>query len=75
MYITREYNYNIAFRNSIKEAELKERVDEYLNLLINVISEKEFITDYVQFYPIELDLIVFSQICPDLYPFLNIEAL
>ncbi|XP_017759307.1 PREDICTED: activating signal cointegrator 1 complex subunit 2 [Eufriesea mexicana] len=51
--------------NSIKEAELKERVDEYLNLLINVISEKEFITDYVQFYPIELDLIVFSQICPD----------
>ncbi|XP_050591798.1 activating signal cointegrator 1 complex subunit 2 [Bombus affinis] len=51
--------------NMIKEAEVKERVDEYLNLLTLAISEKEFITDYDQFYPVKLDLTILSNICPD----------
>ncbi|XP_043524860.1 activating signal cointegrator 1 complex subunit 2 [Frieseomelitta varia] len=51
--------------NTIKEAEVKERVDEYFNLLSNAISEKEFITDYDQFYPVKSDLTVLSNICPD----------
>lgn len=49
----------------IEEAEVKERVDEYLNLLTLAISEKEFITDYDQFYPVKLDLTILSNICPD----------
>lgn len=59
-------------RNTIKEAEVKERVDEYFNLLSNAISEKEFITDYDQFYPVKSDLTVLSNICPDEYPFFNV---
>lgn len=62
-------------RNVIKEAEVKERVDEYLNLLTLAISEKEFITDYDQFYPVKLDLTILSNICPDAYPFVNVVLL
>ncbi|KAK9307142.1 hypothetical protein QLX08_002463 [Tetragonisca angustula] len=51
--------------NTIKDAEVKEQVDEYFNLLSNAISEKEFITDYDQFYPVKSDLTVLSNICPD----------
>lgn len=62
-------------RSTIKEAEVKERVDEYLNLLTLAISEKEFITDYDQFYPVKLDLTILSNICPDAYPFVNVVLL
>lgn len=62
-------------RSTIKEAEVKERVDEYLNLLTLAISEKEFITDYDQFYPVKLDLLILSNFCPDAYPFVNVVLL
>lgn len=44
-------------------------MDEYLDLLSSVISEKEFVTDYDQFYPIKSDLYILSTLCPDPYPF------
>ncbi|KAK2577513.1 hypothetical protein KPH14_003608 [Odynerus spinipes] len=46
--------------------EIKEQVDDYLNFLSNAISEKEFITDYHQFYPVGSDLEELSKICPEL---------
>lgn len=61
----------IILRNAIEEAEIKKNVDEYLHLLTNAISEKEFITDYVQFYPVETDLNILSNMCPEVYPFIN----
>lgn len=51
--------------NTIKEEEIKKQVDEYLDLLSSVISEKEFVTDYDQFYPIKSDLYILSTLCPD----------
>lgn len=50
----------------LTEEEIKERVDDYLNYLSNAISEKEFITDYHQFYPVGSDLEELSKICPEL---------
>lgn len=44
-------------------------MDEYLDLLSSVISEKEFVTDYDQFYPIKFDLNILSALCSDPYPF------
>ncbi|XP_014616830.1 PREDICTED: activating signal cointegrator 1 complex subunit 2 [Polistes canadensis] len=52
--------------DTLTEDEIKDRVDDYLNLLSNAISEKEFITDYHQFYPVGLDLEELSKICPEL---------
>ncbi|XP_076184054.1 activating signal cointegrator 1 complex subunit 2 [Ptiloglossa arizonensis] len=47
------------------EAEIKECVEEYLTFLTSAISEKEFITDYDQFYPVKSDLKILSNICPE----------
>lgn len=51
--------------------EIKDRVEEYLHSLDSVISEKEFITDYDAFYPVQHDLEVLSNMCPEVYPFLT----
>ncbi|KAI4498078.1 hypothetical protein M0802_006902 [Mischocyttarus mexicanus] len=50
----------------LTEDEIKDRVEDYLNLLSNAITEKEFITDYHQFYPVGSDLEELSKICPEL---------
>jgi len=42
-----------------------------LNLLMNAISEKEFIVDYHQFYSIDADLKIMTKLCPEVYPFLK----
>ncbi|XP_031833003.2 activating signal cointegrator 1 complex subunit 2 [Nomia melanderi] len=52
--------------NTISEADVKEQVEEYFTFLTYAISEKEFITDYDQFYPVESDLKVLSTIYPEL---------
>ncbi|CAK9834010.1 Activating signal cointegrator 1 complex subunit 2 [Anthophora retusa] len=52
--------------STIKEAEIKKRVDEYFNLLTIAIAEKEFITDYDQFYPVETDMKILLNICPEI---------
>lgn len=36
---------------------------------MNAISEKEFIMDYHNFYPIDHDLKIISKLHPDMYPF------
>jgi len=36
---------------------------------MNAISEKEFIIDYHQFYPIDDDLEIMTKSCPEVYPF------
>nr|XP_034180184.1 activating signal cointegrator 1 complex subunit 2 [Osmia lignaria] len=51
--------------NTISEAEIKERMDDYINLLANASSEKEFITDYDRFYPVQRDLMMLLNICPE----------
>ncbi|KAG7210834.1 hypothetical protein KM043_012319 [Ampulex compressa] len=51
--------------HAIEDSEVKERVDKYLAFLSNIVSEKEFITDYNQFYPINEDLQLLSTLCPD----------
>lgn len=53
------------------ESEIRNCIDEYLNLLMNAISEKEFIIDYHEFYPINVDLETVSTLCPEMYPFLR----
>ncbi|XP_076240078.1 activating signal cointegrator 1 complex subunit 2 isoform X2 [Calliopsis andreniformis] len=47
---------------TLSESEIKEKVEEYLTFLTNVIGEKEFITDYDQFYPVQSDLDLLSDI-------------
>ncbi|XP_051174553.1 activating signal cointegrator 1 complex subunit 2 [Leptopilina boulardi] len=47
------------------EIDMKKRVENYLDHVTNAISEKEFITDYHRFYPIDVDLEILSQICPE----------
>lgn len=56
-------------RTTLEETEIKEHINNYLILLTNAVSEKEFITDYNQFYPIQSDLEVLSMIFPEMYPF------
>ncbi|XP_011866691.1 PREDICTED: activating signal cointegrator 1 complex subunit 2-like isoform X2 [Vollenhovia emeryi] len=51
--------------NTITEGEIRNCIDEYLNTLMNAISEKEFIIDYHQFYPIDADLEHITKLCPD----------
>lgn len=53
------------------ESEIRNCIDEYLNLLMNAMSEKEFIIDYHEFYPINVDLATISILCPEMYPFLR----
>lgn len=36
---------------------------------MNAISEKEFIIDYHQFYPIDVDLEIITKLYPEMYPF------
>jgi len=61
----------IFFRNTITESEVRNYIDEYLNLLMNAMTEKEFIIDYHEFYPINVDLANVSTLCPEMYPFLK----
>lgn len=65
------YKFLCIFRNTIVESELRKYVDEYLNTLINAISEKEFIIDYHRLYPIKPDLENLCKLCPEVYPFLK----
>ncbi|XP_017890260.1 activating signal cointegrator 1 complex subunit 2 isoform X2 [Ceratina calcarata] len=51
---------------TIEETAIKKEIDDYLNLLSNAISEKEFITDYDQFYPVKTDLNTISNLCPEI---------
>ncbi|KZC08641.1 Activating signal cointegrator 1 complex subunit 2 [Dufourea novaeangliae] len=51
--------------NTVSEGEVKEQVEKYLIFLTNAISEKEFITDYDQFYPVTSDLETLTSICPE----------
>ncbi|XP_076642358.1 activating signal cointegrator 1 complex subunit 2 isoform X2 [Halictus rubicundus] len=48
--------------NAISEADIKEQVEEYFTFLMYAILEKEFITDYNQFYPVEEDLNILATI-------------
>ncbi|XP_032673044.1 activating signal cointegrator 1 complex subunit 2-like isoform X2 [Odontomachus brunneus] len=57
--------------NAITEDEVKNCIDQYLNSLMNTISEKEFIMDYHNFYPIDHDLKVVSKLYPDINYILN----
>ncbi|XP_072749358.1 activating signal cointegrator 1 complex subunit 2 [Anoplolepis gracilipes] len=52
--------------NTIMESEVRNCVDEYVNLLMNAMSEKEFIIDYHNFYPINMDLEIVSTLCPEI---------
>lgn len=56
------------FRN-VTDGEIRNCIDEYLDSLTNAISEKEFIIDYHQFYPVNLDLEAISKLYPEMYPF------
>ncbi|XP_012139377.1 activating signal cointegrator 1 complex subunit 2 isoform X2 [Megachile rotundata] len=51
--------------NTITETEVHKRVDDYCILLNDAISEKEFITDYDRFYPVQVDLETLSTIYPE----------
>jgi len=42
-----------------------------LDSLISAISEKEFIIDYHQFYPVDADLQIITKLYPEMYPFLK----
>ncbi|KAL0102701.1 hypothetical protein PUN28_018189 [Cardiocondyla obscurior] len=52
--------------NTISENEIRNCIDEYFNSLINAISEKEFIIDYHQFYPIDNDLQTVARLYPEI---------
>ncbi|XP_011252565.2 activating signal cointegrator 1 complex subunit 2 isoform X1 [Camponotus floridanus] len=52
--------------NTITESEVRNYIDEYLNLLMNAMTEKEFIIDYHEFYPINVDLANLSTLCPEI---------
>lgn len=52
--------------NTIADSEIRDYVDEYLDLLTNAVSEKEFVMDYHQFFSINTDLEVISKLYPEI---------
>ncbi|XP_018347696.1 PREDICTED: activating signal cointegrator 1 complex subunit 2 isoform X1 [Trachymyrmex septentrionalis] len=52
--------------NTITENEIRNCIDKYLDSLINAISEKEFIMDYHQFYPVDADLQIMAKLYPEI---------
>ncbi|EGI59668.1 Activating signal cointegrator 1 complex subunit 2 [Acromyrmex echinatior] len=52
--------------NTITENEIRNCVDKYLDSLMNAISEKEFIIDYHQFYPVDTDLQIMAKLYPEI---------
>lgn len=51
------------------EDEVKNCIDQYIDSLMIAISEREFITDYHKFYPVDHDLKVISKLYSGVYPF------
>lgn len=51
------------------DEEMKDKADSYISFLTIALSEKEFAIDYNKLYPIDLDLNIITQLCPDMYPF------
>ncbi|XP_076680827.1 activating signal cointegrator 1 complex subunit 2 isoform X2 [Andrena cerasifolii] len=51
---------------TISDVERKEIVEEYLTCLDDAVSEKEFITDYDQLYPVGPNLKSILTICPEI---------
>lgn len=60
-------------RNTASETEVKNRAENYLDLISHGLAEKEFITDYHRFYPVDDDLEILSQVCPEVYPFILLK--
>ncbi|XP_033215315.1 activating signal cointegrator 1 complex subunit 2 isoform X2 [Belonocnema kinseyi] len=52
-------------RNTASETDVKNQAENYLNLISHAIAEKEFITDYHRFYPVDDDMEILSQVCPE----------
>lgn len=55
----------------MEENTAKERADEFLNYLTSVISDRHFIMDYNELFPIQDDLEMLHQFTSDMYPFIN----
>lgn len=63
------FKYTFFFRNILEEDNIKKRVDEFLNYLTSVISDRHFIIDYNLMFSIEDDIEMLHQITSDMYPF------
>lgn len=61
---------SINFRSNLSEEEIKGCVDNFLAVLSEFLADKVFIQDYNKVYPVDNDLSMLSQICPELYPFM-----
>ncbi|XP_066597919.1 activating signal cointegrator 1 complex subunit 2 [Prorops nasuta] len=53
-------------RDPLVEEGLKMHINDFLELLTNAISETEFINDYNHFYPVDMDIQVLLEICPEI---------
>ncbi|KYM95064.1 Activating signal cointegrator 1 complex subunit 2, partial [Cyphomyrmex costatus] len=52
--------------NITTENEIRNCIDKYLDSLISAISEKEFIIDYHQFYPVDVDIQIITKLYPEI---------
>lgn len=52
---------------------MKSRVDHFLELVFNALTESEFMLDYLLHYPIDVDIDILTHICPTMYPLKNIH--
>lgn len=60
------YGSFFIFRTPPPEEEIKQQVEQFIELLTNAIGEKVFITDYHRFYPVDVDIDILSLIHPGL---------
>lgn len=52
----------------MSEVNIKKLADEYTTVLSDCLADRMFIRDYQLAYPVENDLDVLAQVCPEMYP-------
>lgn len=62
------YYKNFNFRSSFAPSEIGETVESFLNNLSCILSEKEFIIDYHNLYPVTDDIETLFELNADMYP-------
>uniref|UniRef100_A0A1B6E5A1 CUE domain-containing protein n=1 Tax=Clastoptera arizonana TaxID=38151 RepID=A0A1B6E5A1_9HEMI len=66
MLLSSQVNKILQLRDKIDEVELKKVADEYTTLLSELVANKLFMEDYNNYYPVESQLDIIAQVCPEM---------
>nr|CAD7433128.1 unnamed protein product [Timema monikensis] len=61
---------SMVLRPSLSEMERKNRVEDYMSVLTECLSEKVFMRDYHKYFPVDVDLELLSMVSQEVYPFI-----